>query len=80
MHPDKIERILNACLFLATKVIEVNFNTEAFCGRFQIDPRVADLAGCEMILSKELNYQFAVHTPFESVNSILYRLEDVIRM
>lgn len=31
LHPEKIEHLQNACLYLATKVNEVNFCSEAFC-------------------------------------------------
>ena len=77
--PDKIEQIRNACLFLSTKANEVTLPEHAFCQTLQLDHRVASLAHYEQIVVKEIGFQFFVHTPIQSVNSLIYRIEDVAR-
>ena len=32
MHPSKLDNVHNACLFLAQKVLEVNYSNDQFCG------------------------------------------------
>ena len=46
-HPEKIAKVQNACLFLATKVNEVNFTSDKFCELMQLDPMTAELTQYE---------------------------------
>lgn len=79
MPVDQIQHVLDACLFLSTKVSEIeNFNNESFCARLELDPIKANLCHYENLVVKELKFQFHVHTPIQSVRSLIYRLEEAI--
>ena len=51
----------------------------AFCQTLQLDHKVANLAHYEQLIVKEIGFQFFVHTPISSVNSLIYRIEDVAK-
>lgn len=74
---DKIEQVRNACLFLSTKANEVTLPEMLFCQTLQLDPSKARLAHYEHMVVKELDFQFFVHTPIQSVNSLIFKIEDV---
>lgn len=79
MPVDHIQHVLDACLFLSTKVSEIeNFNNESFCARLELDPIKANLCHYENLVVNELKFQFHVHTPIQSVKSLIYRLEVAI--
>eukprot|EP00842_Homolaphlyctis_polyrhiza_P004477 jgi/Hompol1/502/HPOL_005332-RA len=71
--------ILIACLFLSTKVENSTIPLDDFLAKIPKSPSASTMAELEFVISKGLNFEYAVHHPFWALHGLFLDVQTFIQ-